>query len=87
MSTATSHRTSHRWGTILNEVVETLDKPYYDNQLLAYLKNLVFSYSNTDDKKGYRTIALKYCKKLIKKKQYSYFYSFAHLHNAIEYLS
>lgn len=67
MSTATSQRSAHHWGTILNEVVETLDEPYSDNQLLYYLKNLVYFYCDTDDKKSYRATALKFSKKLLKK--------------------
>lgn len=73
MSTATSQRFAHHWGAILNEVVETLDEPYYDNQLLFYLKYLVFFYCDTDDKKSYRATALKYSKKILKKKYIAIF--------------
>lgn len=67
MSTATSQRTAHHWGTILNEVVENLDEPCYDKQLLVYLKKLVFFYSDTNNRKEYRATALNYSKKLLKK--------------------
>ena len=72
MTTATSARTAHYWGIILNEVADNLDEPYYDKQLAAYLQCLLWYYDGSKGNRvAYDKLAIKLFRILFKRKHFS----------------
>lgn len=76
MSTSNREREAYHWSVILNDVINNLDTPLFDQQLLCYLRPLV-SYYGYKGKVPYPVLARKYGKMVLKRKFYAIFLSFA----------
>lgn len=90
MTTGSSVRKAYHWRIILSEIVESIDKPYFYNQLLTYTLRLYNLYGIKEYRNNYMQLTLKFIKHYVSLHEYiisilliCHFFLLSYLNNSI----